>query len=74
ARRRLISILDTCFRDNVKARRLLADGSYELPSHGNAAPIRSQEVLFQESREAVRQAALEQRTTFEPHRAPNASD
>ena len=73
-RRRLISILDTYFRDNVKARRLLADGSYELPSPGNAVRIRSQEVLFLEAREAVRQAALAHRTTFEPHRAPDAAD
>jgi polyphosphate kinase len=73
-RRRLISILDTYFRDNVKARRLLADGSYELPVPDGTERIRSQEVLFIEAREAVRQAALAQRTTFEPHRAPDASD
>lgn len=73
-RRRLIAILDTYFRDNVKARRLRADGSYELPAPGNAAPFRSQEVLFLEAREAVHQVALAHQTIFEPHRAPEAAD
>lgn len=73
-RRRLIAILDTYFRDNVKARRLRADGSYDQPSPKSAAPFRSQEVLFLESCEAVHQAALSQQTVFIPHRAPDAGD
>ncbi len=74
ARRRLISILDTYFRDNVKARRLQPDGSYELPISGNVQPVRSQEVLYLEARQAVHQAASARPTVFEPHRAPETTD
>jgi polyphosphate kinase len=70
ARRRVISILDTYFHDNVKARRLRADGSYELPVPENGERFRSQEVLYLEARATVRRVASARPTVFEPHRAP----
>ena len=72
-RRRLIGILQTYFRDTVKARRLLPDGSYEpvLPADG-AEPIRSQQVLYRQAYQAVKQAGQSRMTVFEPHRAPGA--
>jgi polyphosphate kinase len=71
ARRRLIHILDSYFRDTAKARRLLGDGSYELvqPSKGEKV-IASQQALYREACEAVRLAEQSQSTVFEPHRAP----
>ena len=74
-RDRLISTLKMYFRDNVKARRLLADGSYErVTVSGKRGEVRSQEVLYREATDRVREAQQSQRTVFEPHRAPqNAS-
>lgn len=69
-RRKLIGILDTYFRDNTRARRLLPDGGYEmLTPKKNQPPVRSQEALYQQACEAVQQARQSQRTTFQPHRA-----
>lgn len=72
-RDRLKSILQLYFRDTVKSRRLKPGGSYErvLPADGEA-PVRSQEVLYQQVCDAVRQAESSQRTVFVPHRAPGA--
>ncbi|MBB72967.1 MAG: polyphosphate kinase 1 [Planctomycetaceae bacterium] len=69
SKHRLIRILDTYFRDNVKARRLQPNGTYEAVSAGSQlGPVRSQEVLYQEACELA--AAREFRpTVFEPHRA-----
>jgi polyphosphate kinase len=55
-RRRLIKILETCFADNVKARRLLPDGSYE-PIARKGPKIRAQQKFYQEALAAVREAA-----------------
>jgi polyphosphate kinase len=68
-RDRLISMLETYFKDTVKARRLLPDGSYEPAGRGKRKKFRSQEVLFREALSAVKQAKKSRRTTFEPHRA-----
>ena len=54
-RRRLIGALVTYFADNVKSRRLRADGTYEL-TVAKGAPLRAQEKLYQEALEAVRSA------------------
>lgn len=72
ARRRLISILDTYFRDTRKARVLSPDGSYESLSRGKKKNIAAQELLYREACDAVRRAKQAHPTTFEPHRA--ASD
>ena len=69
SKRRLIRILDTYFRDNVKARRLLPDGTYEAVREGSQkGAVRSQELLYEEACELA--ATREFRpTVFEPHRA-----
>ena len=71
-RARLISILETYFDDNVKAKKLLADGTYSRVKQGKSAPHRSQEALFREICEIGRLAENSRRTVFEPHRAPDA--
>jgi polyphosphate kinase len=68
-RTRLISVLETYFDDNVKARRLNPDGSYSRVKQGKSAPQRAQEVLFRETCEIGRLAENSRRTVFEPHRA-----
>ena len=46
-RTKLMAILKTHFQDNVKAKKLLPDGSYErVKSSSSAEPCRSQEVLY----------------------------
>lgn len=67
-RRRLIEILDMYFQDNRKARKLLADGSYEKPQDVGSDSVSSQEVLYRKAREAVKAAKQSQTTMFEPHR------
>lgn len=71
ARGRLIEILNTYFRDTVKARRLLPDGRYEkVTPRGKNQPLRSQEVLYRRACEAVKKVEQARPTIFEPHRAP----
>ena len=70
-RSRLISVLESYFDDNVKARRLNSDGSYSRVKQGKNSPYRVQEVLFRETCEIGRLAENSRRTAFEPHRAPN---
>ena len=54
-RRRAISILNTFFADNVQARRLRSDGTYErVPTKGQR--IRAQETFYKDAVEAVRTA------------------
>ncbi len=55
-RRRLIKILETFFADNVKARRLLPDGSYE-PIARKGPKIRAQQKFYLEAVAAVREAS-----------------
>jgi len=67
-RRRLIDVLSTCFADNVKARRLLSDGTYELaPFKGK--PLRAQEKFHQDAVDAVR-AAEQTAVQFRPLSRP----
>jgi len=73
ARHRLINVLDTYFRDNRKARRLLPDGRYEpLRDDDDGEPRAAQETLYLEACEAVRRAKQSHPTMFEPHRAASA--
>ena len=66
---RLISILDVYFRDTVKARKLLPNGQYEaVKPVGRRKRMRSQETLYEQACESVRQAARSRRLMFEPHR------
>jgi len=70
-RRRLMDILELYFRDTLKARRLLPGGRYEriTPPEG-AGSLSSQEQLYQQAVQAVKQARQRRQTLFEPHRAP----
>jgi polyphosphate kinase len=71
ARRRLISILDIYFRDNLKASRLLPDGTYErIRPRGRRKGVASQELLYRETVEALQRAKQAKTLVFEPHRAP----
>jgi polyphosphate kinase len=71
-KQRLMAILDTYFEDNVKSRQLKADGSYSRPKKGKGKRRRSQEMLYEEARQKVKEAEQSQRTTFEPHRSATA--
>ena len=71
-RTRLISIMETYFDDNVKAKKLLADGSYSKVKPGKSTAHRSQEALFREICEIGRLAENSRRTVFEPYRAPES--
>jgi len=63
-RRRLVTMLDTYFADNVKAHRLRADGTYErVARHGQH--IRAQEVLYTQAVDAAK-AAEQTRLQFRP--------
>jgi len=68
-RNRLIELLETCLRDNVKGRELLADGSYRTLHPGDQPAVRSQQTLYTQAQLAQQQATQRQRTVFEPHRA-----
>jgi polyphosphate kinase len=67
-KKRLLAILGTFFADNVKARRLLSDGSYQ-PATRVGAPVRAQEQFYAEAVEALQaegQAVLEFRPLVRP--------
>ncbi len=69
SQKRVINILDTCFKDNVKGRRLLPNGQYERvsPLPGKKG-IRCQEVLYQQAVAEVKQVQAASRTVFQPFR------
>ncbi|MDX9980923.1 MAG: polyphosphate kinase 1, partial [Lentisphaeria bacterium] len=67
-RRRLTAILDTYFRDNCKARRLLADGSYKRVSAGRV-PVRAQYALHDLMGSDVLAEQRRRKNVFEPHRS-----
>jgi len=71
-RQRLITILETYFRDTVKARRLLPDGSHERVVSKDDRSFRAQERLYKDAREAIARAEHQRRTLFEPHRPGEA--
>jgi polyphosphate kinase len=67
-RRRLIEILNTCFADNVKARRLLSDGTYQ-PVERDGPRLRAQSVFYKSAVDAVhvgQEAALQFRPLTRP--------
>jgi polyphosphate kinase len=68
-RKRLISTLQIYFKDNAKSRKLLPDGNYQrlAPAPGRR-PIRSQEILYQQACDLLREERQARRTVFEPHR------
>jgi len=72
-KQRLVETLEVYFEDNVKARHLQADGSYNRPKlpRGAKRRRRSQEVLYEDAVNRLKGAQQSAPTTFEPHRAPS---
>lgn len=67
--RRLIEIVRTCLRDNVKGRELQADGTYlRVDVAPGVKKIRSQEVFNRQAGAEARAVRATQRSIFEPHR------
>jgi polyphosphate kinase len=70
SQRRLISILDTYFRDNQNAWELQPDGTYVRLSPGaDQSKFRAQRVLYDTSVAAIQQVEQTRHTTFQPHQA-----
>ena len=67
-RQRLIDVLHSCFNDNVKSRRLLANGTYERIQKGKKKLYHMQKDLYRQAVKAVEDEARARRTVFEPHR------
>ena len=67
-KRRLIRILETYFKDNQNAYRILPDGSSEMihPKKGEK-PFRSQEYFYTQAKRAAKAREHELSMTFEPH-------
>jgi len=67
-RERLTHILEVCFADTVKSRKLTAAGVYRRIKPTGTEALRSQQVLYEEARDAQQIALQQRRTSFEPHR------
>ena len=65
-RRRLVDALDLYFRDNVKAKELLPDGTHRRVS-SSGKPNRSQQAIYEAFKKTVHQVDQFQRTVFVPH-------
>ena len=70
ARKRLLKILRTYFKDTVKARELQADDSYKSPKGGGKS-LRAQEALYQVVCQELSEAMAARPTSFQPHRPPS---
>lgn len=72
---RLTDILEVYFRDNVKARKLLPDGSHARlrPDEGETA-VRAQQELYELIRSGMAAVKSQRRTLFEPHRPPDPEE
>ncbi len=75
-KKRLMSMLEYCFRDNTHSWQLQADGRYIRRQQQDVGhtPLRLQEVLYQQSLDAIKQAEQKRRTVFEPHQPAAAKD
>ncbi len=72
AKQKLIAILETYLKDNVKSAEMQPDGSLRRTQPPvKTARVRSQEILYQKAVFTVQQAEQSKRTVFEPHRAPD---
>ena len=73
SRDRLMQILETYFRDTVKARVLQPDGTYvSAEAMGRKKKVRCQQALQEQAVEALRDAQQIHPTVFEPHRPPSS--
>ena len=68
-RRRVVGWLETALADNVKAKRLLPDGTY-VPVERVGPPVRAQQKLHEEAVEATR-AADQAPLQFRPLTSPD---
>jgi len=74
-RKRVVGILNAAFRDNVRGRVLLPDGTFQPPRRPRGGKrFRSQEELYRQVRDSVKQAEQSRTTVFVPHRAPEAEE
>jgi len=71
---KLKMILDSCFKDTAKSRRLMPDGTYEKIADPKAKGdgFRSQEFLYKTACQKVEDEAKSQQTVFTPHKSPEA--
>ena len=69
---RLLLLLETCMADDIKGRRIQADGGYVAPAPvgDSSAERRSQRVLYEAVRRALKRSRESRREVFVPHRAP----
>jgi len=66
--RRLIRLLDACFRDNTQASLILPDGtSQRLPRPKGVKAFRAQEHFHSEAKRTAKAREHERAMTFEPH-------
>jgi polyphosphate kinase len=73
ARQKVLLALDALFQDNVKARRLQADGSYKRRRPGKGEePFRAQLHLYRETQRAQERARVATGLTFEPITSPGS--
>jgi polyphosphate kinase len=67
-KRRLMTFLETCFRDNSNAWQLQSSGQYARRQPESGQPIlRMQSTLYQQAVDALKHADQKRRTVFEPH-------
>ncbi|MFV0444296.1 MAG: polyphosphate kinase 1 [Planctomycetaceae bacterium] len=72
---RLTDVLGVYFADNVKARRLLPDGSHARLTPDDGEPtVRSQQELYERIRANAVADRKQRRTVFEPHLPPDADE
>ncbi|MCH8829626.1 MAG: PAS domain S-box protein, partial [Planctomycetes bacterium] len=75
SRDRILQMLELPFRDTVKSRELRPDGLYERRHAAEPEErFRSQESLYRQICEAVRQSEKTRRTTFLPYRKPQETE
>ena len=74
-RRRLLHTLDVLFSDNVKGRRLAADGTWRVPPrHAADPPVVAQSVLYEHARRAWERREAAPPASLEPiERGPAGS-
>ncbi|MFW6151782.1 MAG: polyphosphate kinase 1, partial [Verrucomicrobiota bacterium] len=73
-KKKIVDILETYFKDNVKSWMLRPDGSYcRRQAEPGEPAVRSQEVLYRKAVESARQAEYVGKRFFEPHYAPSRS-
>jgi polyphosphate kinase len=70
-RNRLIDILDCYFKDRIKGRRLVPDGTWQpIDKRAKSLKVPAQEWLYTQTRQLFERAEISRKTAFEPHRAP----